>query len=387
MRDQSEPIGPAVSMVLGSGGSGNRIIQGDNLEVLAWLEAVCSHSVRCIYLDPPYNNGEQYAHYLDDQGHDIWLTELRERLRLLWPLLADNGSIWISIDDREVHYLKVLCDELFGRSSFVSTIIWNHRKSRENRRVFSNNHEYILVYAKNPVLFAATRNDLPLTGDVLDRYKNPDDDPRGSWQSVSLNVQAGHAVASQFYEVTSPTGAVHRPPRGRCWAFSQERMLREIEDGRVWFGKSGNSAPRYKKYLQDVAKGLTPQTLWNADEVGATADAKKHILRLFPEAYPFDTPKPETLLSRVLHIATEPGDLVLDAYLGSGTTAAVAHKMHRRYIGIERGEHAATLCAERIRSVIEGEQGGVSPQVGWVGGGGCDFELWEPNTTITEVAI
>lgn len=375
---QSMEVGPLATTTFGDVRTGNRLIQGDNLSVLARLQDEYAGAVRCIYIDPPYNNGEDYVHYVDDQDHHKWLSDLEERLALLWPLLRADGSIWISIDDREAHYLKVSCDRLFGRSNFVSTIVWNHRKSRENRRVFSNNHEYLLVYAANPELFAESRNDLPLTTEVLDRYKNPDSDPRGPWQSISLNVQAGHAVPSQFYEIVTPSGAIHRPPRGRCWAFSEERMRDEITAGRVWFGKDGTATPRYKKYLQDVVKGLTPQTLWMGDDVGTTVDAKKHVLELFPNAYPFDTPKPERLLSRVLHIATSPNDLVLDAYLGSGTTAAVAHKMHRQYVGIEVGEHAASLCAERIRKVIEGEQGGVSREVGWTGGGGFSLELWEP---------
>lgn len=366
--------GTDIAIPLGSGTPTNRIIQGDNRLVLARLQQTLRGSVRCVYIDPPYNNRESYTHYLDDEDHDTWLEGLEGRLSLLWPLLGDDGSLWISIDDHEVHYLKVLCDKLFGRSHFVATITWNHRKSRENRKVFSNNHEYILVYAANPDVFARTRHDLPLTADVLDRYKNPDDDPRGSWQSVSLNVQAGHAVASQFYEIVSPSGKTHKPPMGRCWSFSQERMVREIAQGNIWFGRNGDAAPRLKKYLTDVKKGLTPQTLWTADDVGTTDDAKKHVLALFPDSAPFDTPKPESLIARILHIATDPGDLVLDAYLGSGTTAAVAHKMHRRYVGIESGGHAATICLARIQKVIDGEPGGVSRAVGWTGGGGCIFE-------------
>jgi adenine-specific DNA-methyltransferase len=375
-------------MIIGSADADNYILQGDNLTVLAGLQERYAKSVKCVYIDPPYNNQEIYAHYLDGQDHEVWLTGLEARLRLMWPLLRDDGSLWISIDDREAHYLKVLCDRLFGRDHFVATIVWNHRKSRENRRTFSNNHEYILVYAVSPDLFSASRNDLPLTLDVLDRYRNPDEDPRGAWQSVSLNVQAGHAVPSQFYEVIGPTGRVHKPPRGRCWAFSEERMLREINEGNIWFGRDGNAAPRLKKYLRDVAKGLTPETLWTADQVGTTVDAKKHTLSLFPEAHPFDTPKPERLIARILQIATNPGDLVLDAYLGSGTTAAVAHKMHRRYLGIESGDHAATLCLTRIQKVIDGEAGGVSSQVGWTGGGGCVFQVWQaPKSTLNEVTF
>ena len=366
---------------MGQSASGNHIVQGDNRSVLKALQADCSGLARCIYIDPPYNNQESYAHYLDDLDHDEWLARLEVTLRLLWPLLRMDGSLWISIDDREAHYLKVLCDSVCGRDHFVATVVWNHRKSRENRRAFSYNHEYVLVYARDPLIFTQTRNTLPLTADVLSRYKNPDGDPRGPWQSVSANVQAGHGVPSQFYEVTSPTGVRHRPPPGRCWAFNEGRMAREIAMGNVWFGKEGSSAPRVKKFLSGVTRGLTPETLWTADDVGTTEDAKKHILTLFPACEPFDTPKPEGLIGRILTIATNPGDLVVDAYLGSGTTAAVAHKMGRTYLGIEEGEHAVSLCARRIGCVIDGEGGGVSRIVGWTGGGGCDLVRWGSDST------
>lgn len=379
---------PDGKMPMGCAGSGNYIIQGDNRVVLDALQAEYRALARCVYIDPPYNNHEAYAHYLDEQGHDEWLSHLEVRLRLLWLLLRTDGSLWISIDDSEAHYLKVLCDRVFGRDRFVTTVVWQHRKSRENRRVFSSNHEYVLVYAKDPTAFAKSRNTLPLTPDVMDRYKNPDNDPRGPWQSVSANVQAGHAVASQFYEIVSPSGKHHRPPRGRCWAFCEDRMLVEIRAGNVWFGRDGNGAPRLKKFLKDVTRGLTPETLWAADDVGTTHEAKRQILDLFPGCHPFDTPKPESLIARILEIATNPGDLVVDAYLGSGTTAAVAHKMGRAYLGIEEGDHAMSLCAARIGRVIDGEQGGISRKVGWKGGGGCDFVRWEPaEVTVVEVAV
>ena len=357
----------------GQAGTGNWIVQGDNAVVLRAMQQVLSQSVRCVYIDPPYNNREEYEHYTDDQGHEEWLRDMEERLALLWPLLRSDGSIWISIDDGECHYLKVLCDRLFGRDRFVTSVVWNHRKSRENRRVFSHNHEYILVYAADPVLFARSRNDMPLTPEILSRYKNPDSDSRGPWQSISANVQAGHAVANQFYEIASPGGERHLPPPGRCWVFSESKMLKEIEAGNVWFGKDGRGVPRLKKFLRDSSRGVTPDTLWSADEVGTTHEAKREVLALFPGVHPFDTPKPERLVSRILEIATRPGDLVLDAYLGSGTTAAVAHKTGRQYFGVEEGEHAASICARRLEKVIAGEQGGVSPLVGWTGGGGFDF--------------
>lgn len=244
---------------------------------------------------------------------------------------------------------------------------------RENRKVLSRNHEYLLVYTKNLGAWSNARNSLPLTEDVKGRYKNPDSDPRGPWQSVSANVQEGHATPQQYYSLVAPNGRVHNPPKGRCWVYTKQKMHEEISKNNVWFGKDGNAVPRLKKFLTDRKTGLTPETLWRADSVGTTSEAKKHLLALFKEISLFDTPKPEQLIHRVLQISTNPGDVVLDPYLGSGTTAAVAHKMNRRYWGIEVGEHIKTHCAHRLQQVIAGESGGVSEQIGWKGGGGFDF--------------
>lgn len=351
----------------------NAIIQGDNLDVLQAIQPAFQGSVRCIYVDPPYNNQESYTHYEDALPHDEWLRQITPRLKLLWNLLSSDGSLWISIDDRELHYLKVALDSICGRSCFMATVVWEHRISRENRRAFSYNHEYIIVYAKEPNRFRETRKKLPLSPSVLARYQNPDNDPRGPWQSVSLNVQAGHGTHAQFYEFVGPSGRRYAPPSGRCWTFAKPRMLEELRKNNVWFGQNGAGAPRLKLFLHDNDRGLNPETLWRAEDVGTTSSAKKHLIALLPRNRQFDTPKPEQLISRIIHIATEPGDLVLDAYLGSGTTAAVAHKMQRRYLGIERGRSAALLAAKRLRKVIDGEEGGVSSQLGWRGGGGFDF--------------
>lgn len=354
------------------------ILRSENLAALKTLAGSMRTKVRCVYLDPPYNNQEVYRHYRDDHSHEEWLDTTIKRLRALLPLLASNGSVWISIDDRAMHYLKVEADRIFGRDNFVSTIVWQQRTTRENRKVFSNNHEYLLVYAADAREFKSSRNFLPATEALLSRYKNPDNDPRGPWQSVSANVQDGHATASQFYELVAPNGTRHRPPEGRCWVYTRERMQAEIRAGNIWFGKLGVGVPRLKRFLQSSKAGLTPETIWRADEVGTNDDAKKHLIQMFPNLPVFDTPKPESLLARILHIATDPGDWVLDPYLGSGTTASVAHKMGRRYVGIEQGEHAETYCAERLRRVIDGEAGGVSPRVGWSGGG--TFEFYERKT-------
>ena len=353
--------------------TGNWLFEGDNFDVLTALRSSLEGRVRCIYLDPPYNNREQYNHYSDDMEHSAWLDSMTKRLELASRFLSENGSIWISIDDRECHYLKVAADSIFGRKNFITSIIWQQRTTRENRRAFSVNHEYVLIYARNAHMFRSARNLLLATAEQSSRYKNPDNDVRGAWQSISANVQAGHATASQFYEIVAPTGRRHSPPNGRCWVYSSERMKREIALGNVWFGREGNGVPRLKKFQSAGSVGLNPPTLWVADEVGTTDHAKKHLLQLFPSAPVFDTPKPEKLLARILHVATDPDDLVLDPYLGSGTCASVAHKMGRRYIGVEKGRTAATLCARRMKAVVGGEGGGISPMYNWLGGGGFDF--------------
>lgn len=357
----------------GSPNSGNVIIHGENGAVLESLEHQFQRQVRCIYIDPPYNNQERYSHYDDKEHHDAWLSSIVSCVERLKPFLNDEGSIWISIDERQLHYLKVALDQVFGRENFVTTIVWEQRTTRENRKVFSANHEYVLVYARNYAKFKTARGLLPWTDEIEKRFKNPDDDPRGPWQSVSANAQAGHATASQFYELIAPNGKHHVPPPGRCWVYDQKRMATEVEKNNIWFGRDGNGVPRLKCFLSDAKRGVTPHTLWKADEVGTNDSAKKHLIALLPDKEVFDTPKPEGLVRRILEIATSPGDLVLDAYLGSGTTAAVAQKMGRRYIGIEVGDHIITHCVSRLRKVIEGEQGGVSTEVAWKGGGGYDF--------------
>ena len=365
-------------------GSENILIQGDNKDVLPELRSAFTGRIKCIYIDPPYNNGETYYYYNDVAMHDSWLSGMRNVLGLLKPLMTEDGSIWISIDDREMAYLKVEADKIFGRENFAATIIWQQRKTRENRAVFSCNHEYVLVYAKNLTRFKKSRNVLPVAKDFISqKYKNPDNDPRGPWQSVSANVQAGHAVASQFYAITSPSGVRHVPPKGRCWIYNEERMKREISQGNVWFGRDGTGVPRIKKFLSQAKIGLTPETIWSADEAGTTDNAKKQLKELFPEERNvFDTPKPEELLKRVIEIASNEGDYVLDCFLGSGTTMAAAHKMNRRYVGIESGDQMSKLVIRRMDMVISGEQSGISKLVNWGGGGDFDFyRLTEPGET------
>ena len=352
------------------------IIQGENLDVLDLLAKDYTEKVKCIYIDPPYNNGENYTHY-DDSIHEEWIDEIKKRLRKLKPLLTSDGSIWISIDDSEVHHLKVAADEIFERNNFVTTIIWQQRTTRENRKAFSNNHEYILVYAKNKAAFTKSMNKLDGNGEQLARYKNPDNDTRGPWQSVSLNVQAGHAVNSQFYELVSPNGKINNPPKGRCWVYNQEKMNNLIKDGRIWFGIEGNGVPRLKKFLAESEIKITPDTLWLGNDVGTNKEAKKHLLKLFPDKEVFDTPKPERLLKRIFEIATNKNDLVLDAYVGGGSTIAVAHKMQRQYIGIDKGDHIIDYVLARQRLVLQGKGLGVLERVSKINEGFEFYRLTE----------
>ena len=260
----------------GTTGTGSALIHGNNLTALGLLEKSHAGQVKCVYLDPPYNNGDSYLHYYDNMGHDEWLEAVTARLKIIKTLLREDGSIWISIDDSELHYLKVEADKIFGRANFVGTVVWERRTTRENRKVFSRKHEYLLVYAKDRAVWSKTRNTLPLTDEVRSRYKNPDNDPRGPWQSVTLNVQGGHATPQQHYTLLAPNGKQYNPPKGRCWAYTREKMMDEISKNNVWFGENGNGAPRLKQFLTGRQAGLTPETLWQAKEVGTTSDAKKH---------------------------------------------------------------------------------------------------------------
>jgi adenine-specific DNA-methyltransferase len=352
--------------------SSNLIVQGDNLEALKALLPFYAGQVNCIYIDPPYNTGSAFEHYDDNMEHTKWLSMIYPRLELLRNFLAEDGSIWISIDDDEGHYLKIICDEIFGRKNFICNIVWQKRYSRENREAIGDVHEYITVYTKNPNLFKQKRNLVQMNEEQTKVYKNPNNDPKGRWRAVPLTAQAGHATSEQFYKITAPGGKVFSPPAGRCWGISQQTYKKYLAEGRIYFGKDNNSQPNYIRYLSEVP-GVAPWTWWPSNEVGHNDTSKKEILQLFGNDNIFDTPKPESLIQRILHIATNPGDFVLDSFLGSGTTAAVAHKMGRRYIGIEMGEHAKTHCAVRLKKVIDKEQGGISEAVGWKGGGGFRF--------------
>lgn len=353
----------------------NRLIFGDNLLGLKALEQEFAGKIKCIYIDPPYNTGNAFEHYEDGLEHSMWLSLMKPRLEILKNLLSPDGSIWISIDADESHYLKVLCDEVFGRRNYVDEVIWQRSFAPINlKKTLSRSHDAILVYAKNSDGF--TLNKLPRSAEADSRYSNPDNDPRGPWTSGDLSV--GPIVKEKVYEITTPSGRKVLPPSGYCWRLTKERLEEYISENRIWFGKNGDNVPRIKRFLSDVG-GVTPMTLWLRDEVGDNQEAKKEVKK-FNNKSIFDTPKPERLIQRIIQLATNEGDWVLDSFAGSGTTGAVAHKMGRKWIMIELGEHCYTHIMPRLKQVIDGEdQGGISKEVNWQGGGGYRFYKLAPS--------
>jgi adenine-specific DNA-methyltransferase len=353
----------------------NLIIEGDNLEVLKLLQKSYQAKVKLIYIDPPYNTGNdfiypdnyseslqtylEYTGQVDAEGkrfgtnteadgrfHSKWLNMMYPRLFLARNLLSEDGAIFISIDDGEVENLRRLCDDIFGEENFVVPIVWQKRITPENRRAFSFEHEYVLCYARSAASFLETRRLLPLTEEARGRYKNPDDDPRGDWLSVPAVAQAGHATKSQFYKLTTPDGRVLEPPPGRCWLYTEERMQREIGESRVWFGARGDGVPRIKRFLSDSRQGLTPSTMWSAEEVGANEDGKRRLSDLLSGVVVFDNPKPAGTIQRMQDIATQPDcqDIILDFFAGSGTTCDAVLTQNandsgnRRFIAVQLPE-------------------------------------------------
>jgi len=360
----------------------NLLIHGDNLLALKALEQEYAGKVKCIYIDPPYNTGSAFEHYDDGVEHSLWLSLMRDRFELLHTLLAKDGVVFVSLDDNEAHYFKVMADEIFGRKNFITSIIWRKNYSpKSSARHFSEDHDYLIIYAKNAELWEP--NPMPRTEKQDKAYKNPDNDPRGLWRPN--NLAARNYYSKGTYSITCPSGRIiEGPPSGSYWRISPEKFSEMDKDGRIWWGKDGNNVPAPKIFLSEVKNGVVPQTFWSYEEVGHTQDAKKEIVALFEDDV-FGTPKPERLIQRVLHIATNPGDLVLDSFLGSGTTAAVAHKMGRRWIGIELGEHCYTHCMPRLQKVIKGEDpGGITKAVNWQGGGGFRFCRLGPSLIRTD---
>ena len=360
----------------GDKNSKNMLIYGDNLLALKALEQDFAGKIMCACIDPPYNTGNAFEHYDDGLEHSLWLSLMKPHLELLRALLSDSGSLWISIDDDESHYLKVLCDEIFGRKNFVANVIWQKKYSPQNdAKWLSDSHDHILVYAKNKENWRP--NLLPRTDEANKRYKNFDNDPRGLWKSSGLDVKTYSATYD--YPIKTPSGRVVTPPKGYCWRVSKERLQELINDNRIWFGKDGNNVPSIKRFLSEVQEGMVCKTIWLRDEVGDNQEAKKETKDI-DDVEVFATPKPERLIQRILTLASNEGDLILDSFLGSGTTDAVAHKMGRRWIGVELGEHCHTHCLPRLKKVVDGtDQGGISKSENWKGGGGFKYYYLAPS--------
>ncbi|MGN6272525.1 MAG: site-specific DNA-methyltransferase [Protaetiibacter sp.] len=351
----------------------NLLIRGDGLDAMRSLARIPEYArvycgkVKLVYIDPPFNTGQAFEHYDDSLEHSVWLSMMRDRLVAIRDLLSPDGSVWVHLDDAEMAYCRVLMDEVFGRQNFVATIVWQKRYSRENREAIGDVHDYVLVYATSATAWARVRN--RQRRDSAKEYRNPNNDPRGPWRLVPMTAQGFRA--NQMYEIVAPNGKVHVPPKGRCWSMVRERFDDLLEKGMIRFGSDGNGQPGILRYLADD-EGLVPWTWWPHEEVGHTDESKKEVLGLFPDAEPFGTPKPERLLERIIHIGSNPGDIVLDAFAGSGTTAAVAHKMGRRWVTIEREESTVdTFTRPRLERVVAGDDpGGVTSSTQWAGGGG-----------------
>ncbi|MCZ8234803.1 MAG: DNA methyltransferase [Inhella sp.] len=365
----------------------NRLIKGDNLLALKALESEFAGKVKCVFIDPPYNTGSAFEHYDDGVEHSIWLGLMRDRLELIRGLLAPNGSLWITIDDTESHYLKVLCDEVFGRKNFVANVVWEKVYTpKSNGRGLSADHDHLLVYARSEKWFDSGWNMLPRSDEQQGRFKNLDNDPDGPWRTYPLDVRTedGAKREKYRYEVILPSGRTVKPAAGRHWALPLDEFNRQRASGEIYFGKDGNAMPTRKVYLKNAKQGVIARTWWPYKEVTGNQDAKREILALFGDSG-FITPKPEALLQRVLTIATNPGDLVLDSFGGSGTTGAVAHKMGRRWIMVEIGDHADTHIVPRLKKVIDGEdRGGVTESTGWKGGGGFRYYTLAPTLLKTD---
>ena len=368
----------------------NILIHGDNLLALKALEAKYAGKVKCIYIDPPYNTGNAFEHYEDGLEHSIWLNLMRDRLEILRRLLSEDGSIWITVDDSEGHYMKVLCDEIFGRPNYIGTVTWQKTTSiHNNATLFSSATDMVLTYAKNIEFFEMGR--ISRSERNISDYKNQDNDPRGLWTTSPLHVsltsgQRGKQYAATgkslgLYPIINPHGDEILPPKGRCWGYSQEKIQGLDKKGMIWWGKEGTNQPRLKRYLEENKEGVVPSTLWLSSDVGHNQEAKAENDKLLPNIKElFSTPKPERLIERILTLSTSEFDLVLDSFAGSGTTGAVAQKLKRRWIMVELGEHCHTHIVPRIEKVINGSDlGGISKAVNWKGGGGFRYYRLAPS--------
>jgi adenine-specific DNA-methyltransferase len=358
----------------------NCLIHGDNLLALKALEQEFAGKVKCICIDPPYNTGSAFSTYDDGLEHSIWLGLMRDRVERFRDLLSDDGSLWVFLDDNEAHYMKVLCDEVFGRSNFVQTVIWQRKASPANdAKWLSNDHDYILVYAKNKETWRPYR--LERNESQNSYYTNPDNDPRGPWNSVTYTCnKSADERPNLYYAIKNPnTGQEIWPKRTAVWRCGQETHAENEANRLLYWGKDGKSAsPRLKRFLEK-AKPVVPRSVWLHEEVGHTQSAMEESKQLFPGSA-FPTPKTEAVIARILQIATREGDVVLDSFLGSGTTAAVAHKLKRRWLGVELSDAAKNYCLPRLKKVIAGDDpGGITEAVGWTGGGGFRFFKLAPS--------
>jgi adenine-specific DNA-methyltransferase len=359
----------------------NKIIRGDNLEALKALLPQYEGKIKCIYIDPPYNTGEESWVYNDNVNdpkikkwlgeivgkegedlsrHDKWLCMMYPRLKLLQKFLDKrNGVIFISIDENEYANLKFICGEIFGVNSHVATIAWQKRYSRENREAIGDVHEYILIYAQDKTAFKENRHLVPMDETQAKVYKNPNNDPNGRWRAVPMTAQAGHATKDQFYAIEAPGGKIHYPSEGRCWSVMEDRYKELLSLGRIYFGKDNNSQPNTIRYLSEV-DGVVPWTWWPHEEVGNTDKAKKELYAILGKSVGFDTPKPSTLIQRIIHMITDKDDIVLDSFAGTGTTAHAVLNMNkqdggnRKFILVEMEDYAESITAERVRRVIDG---------------------------------
>lgn len=379
---------------------GNLLVQGDNLEASRALLPYYAGKVKCIYIDPPYNTGNEGWAYNDNVNaaeirkwlgavvgkeaedlsrHDKWLCMMYPRLRLLREFLAIDGAIFISTDDNENDHLRLICDEIFGRKNFVANIIWNMMDSPKNTAIqFSDDHEYITVYAKDASVWRP--NPLPRKDDMNARYKNPDNDPRGPW--LVGDLAARNFYAAGRYPIKTPSGRIiDGPPSGSYWRVSEERFFELDRDGRIYWGKNGNSRPGIKRFLSDVKDGVVPQTIWPWKEVGSTRHSKQElsgVLNLGASSDIFITPKPVSLIERIVSLSSAPGDIVLDSFAGSGTTGHAVLSLNakncdsRRFILVEmEPDIARDVTAERLRRVVAGYNKGGDPEkpVKGLGGG------------------
>ncbi|MFY1842677.1 site-specific DNA-methyltransferase [Achromobacter xylosoxidans] len=348
--------------------SKNILAIGDGLDVLDALKSTeaLKDGIRLVYVDPPFNTQVNFRQYRDTMNRAMWLSMIRDRLSALRPFLAEDASVWVHLDDAEVHRARAVMDEVFGEKAFVASVIWQKKTSRDSRAAFSSNHDTILVYAPSgPKKWKTSRN-LLVKDDV--RLLNKDNDPRGPWADAPFTAP-GYRKA-QHYDIITPTGRHLKPPRGRSWYATEPTYQDLLAEDRIWFPKGGDGSPRLKLFAHQL-RGLVPFTVWGTSDTGTNDDAKRHLMALFPSQEVFDTPKPESLIERIIHIATNPGELVVDIFGGSGTTAAVAHKMHRRWIIAERNSQTVLdFLFPRLRLVVEGtDPGGITDSISWRGGG------------------